>query len=128
MNQYLVALIGLLVVFIVGSLTYGVLFKEQLKDDALKLTLPRFIVAGIGMYLIGWAFTVLYNAVTFSSGATGPMKGLYLGLLIGIPFFAVPLFADAPYFKGKDSTAWAIITNWVLAFAVLGLVVGYLLK
>lgn len=127
MNQYLVALIGLLVVFAVGALSYGVLFKASLKDNAVALSLPRFVVAGIGMYVIALALTVLYNGFAFASGITGSMKGLYLGLLVGVPFFAIPLFADAPYFKVNDKVMWAVIINWVLALAVLGFVIGWLL-
>lgn len=126
MNQYLVALIGLLAIFIVGFLMYGVFFKGSLKDNEVKLTAGRFVVAAIGMYLIAWAFTVLFNAVTFASGVDGVTKGLYLGLLVGVPFFALPLFADAPYFKSSNSVVTAVLVNWVVALAVLGIVVGYL--
>ncbi len=127
MNQYLVALIGLLVVFVVGALVYGVFFKEAVKSNAVKLTGGRFVVAAIGMYLIALAFTVLFNDISFASGVTGAVKGLYLGLLVGIPLFALPLYADSPYFKADNSVTWAVIVNWVLAFAVLGLVVGALM-
>jgi hypothetical protein len=128
MNEYLVALIGLLTVFIVGFLMYGVFMKEMLKGNEVKLTAMRFVVAAIGMYVIGLAFTVLYNDVNFASGVTGITKGLYLGLLVGVPFFAVPFFADGPYLKGKDNVLWAVLINWVVAFAVLGIVVGAILK
>lgn len=128
MNIYLVALLGLLAVFIVGFLMYGVLLKGSVAGNDVKLTLGRFIVAGIGMYVIALAFSVLYNNMSFANGAEGVTKGLYLGLLVGVPFFAVPFFADAPYLKGKDSVMWAVLVNWVVAFAVLGVVVGALLK
>lgn len=126
MNTYVLALIGLLAVFIVGVIVYGVLFKASLKGDDVKLTLPRFIVAGIGMYVISLAFIWLYNAVSFTTGVEGVTKGLYLGLLVGVAFFMIPFFADAPYLKGKDSVMWTVIINWVLSFAVLGMVVGAL--
>ncbi len=126
MNQYLVALIGLIVIFVVGAVVYGALFKDAVKGSSVKLTATRFVVAAIGMYLIALAFTVLFNDVSFANGATGITKGLYLGLLVGIPFLAIPLYADSPYFKADNSTLWAVIANWVVALAVLGIVVGAL--
>lgn len=127
MNTYLVALIGLLAIFIVGFIVYGLLLKSTLKGHEVQLTLPRFVVAAIGMYIVALAFSVLYQDVSFASGVTGAVKGLYLGLLVGIAFFAIPLFADASYFKAKESVLWSVIFNWVAAFVVLGLVVGGLL-
>jgi|GEM_PF-5926631 len=127
MNQYLLAIIGLLVVFIVGALCYGLLFKGFVGDDnAVKLNVPRFLVAGVGMYVLSLAFIILFKDMNFAAGSTGALKGLYLGLWVGVPFFAIPLFADAPYFKSKPNLEWAIIANWVIALAVLGLVVGAL--
>jgi hypothetical protein len=126
MNTYLLALLGLLAVFIVGIICYGLLFKGTVGENAVKLTPGRFVVAGIGMYVISLAFIALFNDMNFASNVTGAMKGLYLGLLVGVAFLMVPLFADAPYFKSRDGVVWAVIINWVLSFAVLGLVVGTL--
>lgn len=126
MNEWLLALIGLLAMFVVGVIVYGGLFKAMVGDNAVKLTPTRFIIAAIGMYVIAYAFIMLMKNVELGD-ATGVMKGLQLGLLIGIPFFAIPLFADAPYFKGKMNIEWAVIINWVLSFAVLGMVVGWLM-
>ncbi len=128
MNQYLIALIGLIAIFIVGFLIYGVVGKESVKGHEVKLTPTRFVIAAIGMYIISLAFTVLYNDINFVSGVTGPLKGLYLGLLIGIPFFALPLYSDGSYLKTSDKVLWTVLLNWVVALAVLGLVVGYLVK
>ena len=128
MNQYLAAIIGLLVIFVVGFLFYGVFFKQTLKGHEVQLTFPRFIVAAIGMYLIALAFIVLYKDMNFASQVTGATKGLYLGLLVGVPFFAIPVFADGGYFKASDSVVWSVIANWVVALAVMGLVLGAILK
>ncbi len=128
MSHYLVALIGLVAVFIVGFLSYGVLFKESLKDHAVSLTPTRMVIAAVGMYLLALAFTVLYQDVNFVNGVSGVMKGLYLGLLVGVAFFAIPFFADSPHLKAPNTVAWAVLVNWVLAFAVLGLVVGFLIS
>ena len=125
MNEYLMALIGLLAIFIVGVVCYGLLFKGMIGENAVQLTPVRFLIAGIGMYVIAWAFIMLFN--NYDAGdATSVMKGLQLGLLVGIPFFAIPLFADAPYFKPKMNMEWYVIANWVISFAVLGMVVGWL--
>jgi hypothetical protein len=78
------------------------------------------------MYLTALAFIYLFDGFTFMSGVTGALKGLYLGLLVGIPFFALPAFVDGSYFKTKDSILWTVILNWVAALAILGLVVGAL--
>ena len=125
MNDYLLAILGLLGIFIVGVICYGFLFKGFVGDDnAVKLTAGRFLVAGIGMYVISLAFIYLYKNVTIGD-MTGVSKGIDLALLIGVPFLAVPVFADAPYFKSKKmGIEWAVIVNWVLAFVVLGIIVG----
>lgn len=126
-NQYLVALIGVLVLIGTGWVFFGLLFKDALKDHAVPLTASRFVQAGITTYLLTLAMTVLFNDVEFASGVTGAMKGLYLGLLVGIPFFAIPLFNDSPYFRTKDSVVWIVLANWVVALALLGLVIGWLI-
>lgn len=128
MNIYVVALIGLLVLLVAGFLFYGVFFKQSLKGGEVALTPTRFVIAGVAMYLISLAFIALYNDISFASGVTGVTKGLYLGLLIGVPFFALPLFADAGYLSKDNSNGmWAVLVNWVVALAVLGVVVGALL-
>ena len=127
MNEYLMALFGLLAIFVVGVLCYGVLFKSFIGDSAVKLTPTRFVIAGVGMYIISWMFIMLfknYNAGDVSS----VMKGFQLGLMVGVPFFMIPLFADAGYFKAKANLEWPVIANWVLSFVVLGMVVGWLIE
>ncbi len=128
MNEFVLALIGLLAMFVVGVICYGALFKGSLGDEnTVKLTPVRFAIAGVGMYVIALAFIMLYKKVDFGADVTGVMKGLQLGLYIGIPFFLIPLFADAPYFRAKPGVEWAVIINWVLSFVVLGIVVGALI-
>lgn len=127
MNEFILALIGLLVLFVVGIICYGALFKNSLGDEnVVKLTPVRFVTAGVGMYIISLAFIMLYKKLDFGADVTGSMKGLQLGLYIGIPFFLIPLFIDAPYFKARPGMEWAVIINWVLSFALLGVVVGAL--
>jgi hypothetical protein len=127
MNEYVLALIGLLVLFVVGVICYGVLFKGFVgEENAVKLSVPRFLVAGVGMYVMALAFIMLYKKVDLGD-MSNVMKGLELGLWLGVPFFLIPLFADAPYFKGKANIEWAVIINWVLGLAVLGVVVGALI-
>jgi len=127
MNPYLLAILGLLGIFIVGVLCYGVFFKGFLAENTVKLTPVRFVVAGIGMYVISLAFIYLFN-MTNVMDLTGVSKGLALALLVGVPFMAVPIFADAPYFKSnKMGMEWVLIVNWLLSFLVLGLIVGALI-
>jgi len=126
MNPYLLGVLGLLGIFIVGALCYGVLFKGFLQGHEVKLSLGRFLVAGVGMYVISLAFIYLFN-MTSVMNTTGVMKGIELALLIGVPFMVVPIFADAPYFKSdKTGIEWVVIVNWLLSFIVLGIIVGAL--
>ncbi|CAN5157546.1 hypothetical protein BH11PAT4_BH11PAT4_4330 [soil metagenome] len=126
MNEYLMALIGLLAIFVVGVLCYGVLFKGFIGENAVKLTPTRFAIAGVGMYVIAWIFIMLFK--NYDAGdVSNVMKGFQLGLMVGVGFFMIPLFADAGYFKSKMNLEWAIIANWVASFAVLGIVIGWLM-
>lgn len=127
MSEYLMALIGLLAIFVVGVLCYGVLFKGFIGDNAVKLTPTRFAIAGVGMYVISWMFIMLFKNYDAGADVSNIMKGLQLGLMVGVGFFMIPLFADAPYFKSKMNLEWAIIANWVLSFAFLGIVIGWLM-
>lgn len=126
MNPYLLGVLGLLGIFIVGALSYGVLFKNYLADHEVKLSLGRFLVAGVGMYVVSLAFIYLFNQ-TDVMGTAGVLKGIELALLIGVPFMVVPIFADSPYFKAsKAGIEWVLIANWLVAFVVLGVIVGAL--
>jgi hypothetical protein len=126
MNEYLMALIGLLAIFVVGVLCYGVLFKGFIGENAVKLTPTRFAIAGVGMYVIAWMFIMLFK--NYDAGdVSSVMKGFQLGLMVGVGFFLIPLFADASYFKSKMNLEWAIIANWVASFAFLGIVIGWLM-
>ncbi len=128
MNIYVAALIGLVVLLVAGFLFYGVFFKGSLKGNEVALTPTRTVIAAVAMYVISLAFIALYNDISFASGVTGVTKGLYLGLLIGVPFFGLPVFADASYL-GKDNAKamWAVLINWIVALAVLGIVIGAIL-
>jgi len=124
MNEYLLALLGLLGVFLVGAVVYGGLGKSVIGGNAVPLTPLRFAIAGAGMYIISLAFIYLFKNVTLGD-ATGVTKGIQLALLIGIPFTALPIFADGPYLaKNADGVTWTVIVNWLLALVVLGIIVG----
>ena len=127
MNDYVLAILGLLGIFIVGVICYGFLFKGFVGDkNEVKLTVGRFLVAGVGMYVVSLIFIYLFRHVTIGT-MTGVAKGVDLGLLAGVGFMAIPIFADAPYFKsGKMGIEWAVIVNWLLSFVVLGIIVGAL--
>lgn len=124
MNPILLSVIGLLAVFISGVVVYGLVGASSIGENKVALTVPRFLVAGAGMFVIAYSFLYLFNNVTLGD-MTGVSKGLALGALVSIPFFAVPLFADAPYFKSsKAGIEWIVIANWVVSFLALGLVIG----
>lgn len=125
MNTFLLALIGMIAVFAVGFIFYGVLFKEALKGAAPAPTPIHLGSAAVGIYILAYFFIQLYSYTTFPD-VTGPLKGLYLGLLIGVPFFAIPLFVDSPFFQAKPQAVYAVLFNWVVALIVLGIVVGFL--
>src|SRR5579871_2141429 len=128
MSIYLAALIGLIVVLAVGAIFYGGLFKANLKANMVPLTPTRFVIAGIGMYVISLVFCVFYNHLYFASGVTGVMKGIYLGILGSLAFLIIPIYADSPYLKANQSITWVILGNWFVSFIVLGAVTGLLLK
>ena len=126
MNPYLLGVLGLLGIFIVGVVCYGFLFKSFLQGHEEKLSLGRFAVAGAGMYVISLAFIYLFKNTSVMN-TSGVMKGIELALLIGVPFMAIPIFADAPYFKSnKAGIEWTLIVNWLVSFVVLGIIVGAL--
>jgi hypothetical protein len=127
MNIYLLALIGLIVVFAVGYIFYGAIYKNALSDgEATKMEMGHIAQAAVALYISSLAFIYLYDMVTFDNGAAGVTKGLYLGLLVGVGLFALPLYTDSPFFKAREKSVMAVLVNWVVAFAVLGIVVGFL--
>lgn len=126
MNNYLLALIGLLVVFIVGAVFYRLAASETVQKNKVPLDLTRFVIAGIGMYVIAFGFIYVYQNLTLGD-LTGTTKGLALGLIIGLIFWGLPFFADADYLKGESRAKWTVLFNWVVAFVALGAVIGSLL-
>jgi hypothetical protein len=121
------ALIGLLVVFIVGSVFYRFAANKSVKQNKVPLNLPRFIVAGIGMYVIALSTIYLYQNLTLGS-MTGLSKGLTLGLILGVVVWGLPFFADADYLKGDGASKWTVLFNWIVAYAALGAIIGLILK
>ncbi len=126
MNQFLVALIGLLVILSVGFVFYGLIFKDLIKNVPHPAP-SRIVIGMVAMYIVALAFTVLFRNITFAEGTSGMLRGLYLGLFVGVPFLALPLLADGQYLQTKSSALWLVVTNWVVALAVLGIVAGALL-
>jgi hypothetical protein len=125
MNTYVVALVAVLGAFGVGALWYGVLFKGQLKSHEPKHDPLHIAVSSLAMYGAAVAFTILYQDVFFESPITGVLKGFYLSLIVGIGLFALPFFADSGWLKSKAT--WPIISNWVVSFVAMGVIVGLLL-
>lgn len=127
MNSYLLAIIGLLVVFIVGGLFYRVTANDAVKKNKVPLDLVRFIIAGIGMYVIALSFIYLYQNVAIGD-MTGVSKGLALGAILGVVIWGLPFFADADYLKGDATAKWTVFFNWIIAYLALGTVIGFILK
>lgn len=125
MNIYLQALIGLIAVFAVGFVFYGVIFKEALKDSSPAPTPSHLGMAVVGVYLVAYFFIQLFGH-TYFADTTSIQKGLYLGLLTGVAFFVIPLFTDSSFLKPKSEALYALLFNWLVSFIVLGLVVGFL--
>lgn len=125
-NNYLLAIIGLLVIFIVGAVFFRLAANETVKKNKVPLDIVRFLIAGAGMYVIALSFIYLYQNVALGS-LTGLSKGLTLGLLIGLVFWGLPFFADADYLNGEARAKWTVLFNWVVAFVALGAVIGSIL-
>lgn len=125
MNQYLLALLGFIIMLVVGFFFYGLFFKDLTKE-AVKPTTGRLAVSLIAMYLVALAYTIVYRNITFASNVDGAIRGLYLGLLLSVPFLGLPLLIDGFYLKTKDNLIWLIVLNWIVSFALLGVLVGSL--
>lgn len=125
MNHYLLALIGLGVQLVVGFFVYGLFFKESLAATRVALTPTRTVTASIGMYIVAYLFVALFDNVLFP-GAIGMLKGLYLGVLVGVTGFLLPLRLDSGWLGANAVALRAVVTNWMVTFIILGLVVGAL--
>ena len=123
MNMYLLALISVIVAFAVGFVVYGQLFKTQLGTAGEKLDPMHLAMTTAMVYLASLAFIYVFDHFSVS-GLTGGMKGLTLGLLLGVGIFAMPLFADSGFFKAKMEVTTAVVLNWIVSFALVGIVVG----
>jgi hypothetical protein len=126
MNQYLLALIGVIGALAVGYLFYGLLFKDVMKVEKAEFVPSTVAISLVAMYLSVLAFIMLYNDVTFNDSTAGAMKGLQLGLMAGIGLFGLPLFADRGWLNTSSQRVWVVLVNWVVTFAVVGLIVGAL--
>lgn len=127
MNQYLLALIGLVAMLIVGAIFFGALFKETIASNKYTPSAGRIVAMIVAMYLLAIVFIMLFTITEFPSDMSNTIKGLYLGLMVGVPFLAFPLFIDGPYFKTKESVLWVVVGNWIVSFVILGLIVGALI-
>jgi hypothetical protein len=126
MHPLLLAFILVIAMLVVGFVVYGLIFKNALAGTTPALNAGRVIGAAIAMYITALTFIALYNDITFASGSIGINKGFYLGLILGIPIFALPLFTDHDYFATKNEAVWAVMINWIFSFAVMGILVGLL--
>jgi hypothetical protein len=123
MNAYLLALIALCVAFAVGYLVYGVLYREPLGTAEHKPEPKHLAVATLLLYLICLAFIYVFDHLVIAEvSAVG--KGVLLGLVSGLGFFAFPLIMDGAFFAAKKESYMAVTLNWVLSFVAIGLVVG----
>lgn len=125
MNIWLLALLGTFAMMVVSLICYGVLFKSMMESHQTGMTGQRLVTTVIGMYILSYAFIQLFNSVDLAD-VSQVIKGFELGLMAGIPFFALPLFIDAPRLQAKPNSEWLLIVNWVFCFVVLGLLVGSL--
>jgi ABC-type sugar transport system permease subunit len=124
MNSYLLALISVIAAFIVGFVIYGQIYQGPLETKGEKIDPTHLFVTAVLVFLSSLSFIYLFDHVSMDS--TGVTKGVILGLLIGLGFFAFPLIADGGFFKAKKEALTAVSLNWVLSFVVIGLVVGWL--
>src|SRR4051812_42987743 len=122
MSIYAVAAIGLVVMFVIGALSYGVIGKNALKDIQMDRSVLTLVIALVAMYLTSLAFVVLYRDVSFASGVSGLARGLELGLWVGLPFAVTPTYVDRHYFVAKGPALGIFLANWLVTFLVLGLV------
>lgn len=124
MNTYLLALISLIAAFAVGFVVYGQIFQGPLETKGEKIDPAHLLVTSILVYLSSLAFIYLFDH--FNVDMSGVTKGVVLGLLVGIGAFAFPIIADGGFFKAKKEALTAVTANWVISFALIGLLVGWL--
>jgi hypothetical protein len=125
MNMYVLAFIALIFAFAVGFVVYGQIFKGPLGTADEKIDPMHLGIATVTIYLSCLAFIYLFDHTTMGT-MTGVSKGVSLGLITGIGIFALPLIADAGFFRAKKEALQAVSLNWIVSFAVIGLVVGWL--
>jgi len=125
MNIYLSALISAVGAMVVGFLFYGLFFKSAASQNT-NHTPTAIVMSIIGIYIACLGFTVLYTNTTFAIDTPAMLRGLYLGLLTGVTLFAIPLYTDQGYLAPKSDALWVVLMNWVVSFAVVGLLTGLL--
>ncbi len=129
MNIWLLALVETVVILAVGYIFYGQLYKEALGSGSKKADSTGIVTSIIGMYVFSWAFAYLYRTIDPSSlvinSSSSAMAGLVFGLFIGLLMFGLPIFIDRVWLKNPAGVK-AVSINWIVAFAVLGLIVGML--
>lgn len=126
MNQYLLALIGLVVMFVVGFIVYRLFFGEALAAAEEQKSISKILLSVIGLYLVALGFIWLYDATLFPSGIVGMAKGLQLGFMVGVFGFVLPILIDGSHFRGTPAATRAVAINWFVSFITLGLLVGAL--
>lgn len=126
MNIWVLSLICTAAMTAVGYVTYGLLNKSSLAA-VVPADSRHMIKSAVAMYLISYMFIVLYNAIIFSSGVQGIVKGLFVGIMIGLTGFVLPYIIDSRWTSANPSAAKAVSLNWLATFIVVGLIVGAVL-
>ncbi len=125
MNAYILALIALVAAFAVGFVVYGQLFKGPLNTVGEKIDPMHLTLTSILVYLSALGFIYVFDHFAINNMSTIG-RGVVLGLIVGIGFFAFPLVADGGFLKSPKDAQIAVILNWVVSFFVVGAVVGWL--
>lgn len=124
MNIYLLALVGMVVVCLAQEVMNRVFYRSQV--TGMQYGLKTITLSIISSYLIALGFIHLFDSTIFSSGIIGMAKGLYLGGLIGLIGFVLPIIESARRVGLVSATTRALAVSWFVSMLLLGLAVGYL--
>lgn len=124
MDIYLLALVGMVVICISQEIMHRIFYRSQVVE--VKTGIKSVIFSIISGYLIALGFIHLFDAAIFTSGIIGMAKGLYLGGLIAIIGFVLPIYDSAKRVGIVTTTSRALAVSWFVSILLLGLTVGYL--
>lgn len=124
MDIYLLALVGMVVICFTQEVMHRVFYRSQIVE--VKTGLKSVIFSVISCYLIALGFIHLFDSTIFSSGIIGMAKGLYLGGLVALIGFVLPIVDSAKRIGIVSTTSRALAVSWFVSLLLLGLTVGYL--